>query len=137
MNYVEFINCQNNNCKIFKDNIHNNNKLIEIQQKIIKAKSLKTQEKYIKIFNKLKANKEYFVCMINNCRYHLLNDYKENFNLYLSKLKKNKEIPKNIKKSIETCKNLFIKSKLTNNNFKELAINLDNISYFVNYLSLK
>jgi hypothetical protein len=137
MNYQEFINCQNNKCENYKHKIYNNKKLIEIQQKIINAKLLKTQEKYIKTFNKLKANNDYLSCLIKNCRYHLLNDYKENFNLYLFKLKKIKEIPKNIKKSIEICNNLFIKPKLTNYNFKELAINLDNISYYTNYLSLK
>ena len=59
MNYKEFLNCQN-----YKHKIYNNKKLIEIQQKIINAKLLKTQEKYIKTFNKLKANNDYLSCLI-------------------------------------------------------------------------
>lgn len=35
---------------------------------------------------------------------------------------------------MEICRKLFIKPKLTNKDFKELAINLDNIYYYSNYL---
>jgi len=125
MNYGEYVKCENSYCENQKNKIRIDKKLIEVQQKIIKAKSLKVQEKYIKDFNNLKVIKNHLVCMINNCRFQLLYNFKESLDLYKSKIKKQKEIPTIINRLVSDTEKLLIKPKLTNKEIKQIEINLN------------
>ncbi len=133
MNYGEYLKCENSYCENQKDKIRIDKKLIEVQQKIIKAKTMKAQEKYIKEFNNLKVIKNHLVCMINNCRFQLLYNFKESLDLYKSKMKKQKEIPTIIKRLVSNTEKLLIKPKLTNKEIKQIEINLNNLFYYYNY----
>lgn len=137
MNFIEYTNCKNNNCINEEKKININKKLIEIQQKIITAKSVKTQEKYIKKYNNLEVKKNFISCMINNCKNELLNNFKEMFDFNKNQIVKHKKgttVSKVIKKSIEICQKLFNKQNLNNRDFKILANNLDNLFYYTSYL---
>lgn len=134
MNYGEYLKCENSYCENQKDKIRIDNKLIEVQQKIIKAKTMKAQDKYIKELNNLKVIKNHLVCMINNCRFQLLYNFKESLDLYKSKMKKQKEIPTIIKRLVSNTEKLLIKPKLTNKEIKEIEININNLFYYYNYL---
>jgi len=120
MNYKDYIECENKYCNEKEKKIHIDLELIKIQQKIINAKSLNTQSKYIKTFNDMKSHKNHVACMINNCRFNLIIQYKDRFEFYKNKLKKQKKLTITIKKSIEICRKLFIINL-------SLPINLDNI----------
>lgn len=134
MNYVNYVKCIDKNCSNQKKKIGLDKKLIQTQQKIINAKSVNTQEKYIRLFNRLKVNREFLTCMIGKCQTELLNQYKDGFEYEKSKLGKQKNVPKVIRNSIKICETLLSKKSLNNRDIRMLAINLDNLVYYTSYL---
>lgn len=132
--YIDYLNCKDKHCSNENNKLMINKKLIQIQQKIIKAKTPQTQEKYIKKFNELKVEREFRTCMISKCKKELFNNEKDMFENSKLKLVKLKGIPKIILQSIETCEYLFNKKSVNSKELKILKNNIDNLTYYTNYL---
>ena len=134
MNYVNYVKCIDKNCINQQKQIGLDKKLIEIQQKIIKAKSVQTQETNIRVFNNLKVKREFLTCMIGKCKHELLNQYRDTLEFNKGKLVKIKNLPKVIRYSIKICEDLLSKHTLNDKDVKILAIHLDNLVFYTSYL---